>query len=346
MSTFDISALLSDRDPISPSGPNLEYDPQFVELDILAQGKPETQYGETITPAVPPEWKRVRKQSLELLERSHDLRLAVLLLRANLNLHAAPGISDGLQLVEKLLAERWESVYPQLDPDDDMDPTLRINSLAVLADSNVILQDLKNVTLLNLPAFGPLTIRALDVASGESSRAEGEEELTLSSLSAALADVDSTLLIETTEALRQAYLSAEAIDKRLVSQVGNVQALNLTPLLRMLKRTADFFAEHGLPATYESNNEMTAEHSDEPGATKAGPGPAAVSNEIATREDVLRMLDKILKYYQQFEPSSPVPLLLGRARNLVSKNFMEIMEDLAPDGVSQVMLLRGNRDNV
>jgi len=50
---------------------------------------------------------------------------------------------------------------------------------------------------------------------------------------------------------------------------------------------------------------------------------------------VLRMIDKICFYYQQQEPSSPVPILLKRAASLVNKSFMEIVADLTPSGVSE-----------
>ena len=66
-----------------------------------------------------------------------------------------------------------------------------------------------------------------------------------------------------------------------------------------------------------------------------------VVGEIANREDALRMLDKICDYFQRYEPSSPVPFLLRRARNLATKDFMEILQDLAPGGTSQADLIFG-----
>jgi type VI secretion system protein ImpA len=65
---------------------------------------------------------------------------------------------------------------------------------------------------------------------------------------------------------------------------------------------------------------------------------------VTSRADVIRMLDKINKYYQQYEPSSPVPLLLERAKRLVPKNFFEIMEDLAPEGMAQLLVVSGPRE--
>ncbi len=57
------------------------------------------------------------------------------------------------------------------------------------------------------------------------------------------------------------------------------------------------------------------------------------------------MLDKICKYYAQNEPASPVPLLLERAKRLVPKNFFEVLEDLAPDGMSQLLMVSGPRSD-
>jgi type VI secretion system protein ImpA len=57
------------------------------------------------------------------------------------------------------------------------------------------------------------------------------------------------------------------------------------------------------------------------------------------------VLDKICLYYERYEPSSPIPLLLQRSKRLVSANFMDIVRDLAPDGLSQVENLRGKDES-
>jgi type VI secretion system protein ImpA len=53
------------------------------------------------------------------------------------------------------------------------------------------------------------------------------------------------------------------------------------------------------------------------------------------------MIDRICDYYARQEPSSPVPLILMRARGLVDKTFIDIMRDLAPDGLAQVTVVTG-----
>jgi type VI secretion system protein ImpA len=56
------------------------------------------------------------------------------------------------------------------------------------------------------------------------------------------------------------------------------------------------------------------------------------------------MMDKICGYFETYEPSSPVPLLLQRAKRLVSKSFLEVLRDVAPEGVSQASVVAGVPD--
>ncbi|MGS0743819.1 type VI secretion system protein TssA [Glaciimonas sp. GG7] len=321
----------------APCGPNLEYDADFVALEQDVIGKPEVQYGDTITAAVAPEWKSIHRVATQLLERSRDLRLVVFLLRANLNLLGVSGLKDSLYLIERLLEERWDSVHPMLDADDDMDPTPRINSLAILTDRATVLKELRDVTLIMLPGLGPLSVRLLDIASGELATPEGQDKVSMESIERALCDVDGDAIATAHEALACAYDSAVNIETVLVQRVGHAHALNLDGLTRMLKLGRDVLVgqekkqatDGGFVAVGDAPAVANARRSD------------STSDEILSREDVVRMLNKLIAYYEQHEPSSPLPLLFLRARRLVPKNFMEILQDLSPDGLQQARFLCG-----
>lgn len=362
MNILNVDQLLQAIDPAEPCGPNLEYDPQFSALEQAIQGKPEVQYGDTITPAVPPEWKVVKALALDLLARSQDLRVALPLVRAALALHGIPGLADGLLLVQRLLEERWDDVHPQLDPDDDLDPMQRINSLSGLADLGSTIQEMKQAALLVLPRLGPFSMRDLERALGELPTPEGGEKPALDCIEQALRDTDLPLPPERLEAaldaLRQACDAVAAIEKALLQRVGASQTLNLDPLGKNLRRARDFLAGRhaaaGLPGQAGPESDApdnpppagAAPQTAQAGGTALPPGkPFApnhgISGEINSREDVSCMIDKICSYYQKCEPSSPVPLLLVRAKRLVNKSFMEIMEDLAPEGVAQVSVISG-----
>jgi type VI secretion system protein ImpA len=356
MSIVDVDVLLQEAEPGMPCGPNLEYDPLFLELEQNALGKPEVQYGSTVVPAVPPDWKLLKKQAFELLGRSRDLRVAMLLLRALLALHAIPGFAAGIRLIERLADERWDSVHPQLDPDDGNDPTLRINSLATLVDAGAIIRDLKDTAFIQLPILGALTVRVLEVSSGEVPPGAGQSAIAQGSIDAALGDVRPEALLEAASAVTQAHDSVLNLEAVLVRQVGAANALDLGILKRQLRRMRDVLAPH-LPQTGEletmPDDAAAADAAAGPDAAAdaaAGPDAAArpatpaaapITGEINSRADVVRMLDKILAYYQRNEPSSPVPMLIERAKRLAPKSFFEIMEELAPESVNQLKILRG-----
>lgn len=324
-----------------PCGPDLEYDPAFEELERNLAGKPEVQYGSTITPAVPPDWKLVRRQAVELLGRTRDVRIAVALARALLALEGLPGFAAGLRTIEGMLETCWDGVHPRLDPDDDNDPTLRINSMAPLVDGATVLRELNHVAFVHLPGLGPLSLRQLDYATGEVPVPAGQTALAPSTIEQAFLAVPQETLGETFAAVVQAHASTVNIEGTLVRRVGNTQALNLEPLLRPLARIRDTLQRH-----VKVEVVPVAAAAGEPAPAAAGPAPAApplpgLHGEIAGRDDVIRALDKLLAYYERQEPSSPVPLLLERAKRLAPKSFLEIMEDLAPDSVSQLLVIRG-----
>jgi type VI secretion system protein ImpA len=138
----------------------------------------------------------------------------------------------------------------------------------------------------------------------------------------------------------------ERIEALLTDQVGASQAPDLSALGRVLKEIRQVLTEqmqrlgiHLVEATPD------VEAVEALGLEAPNGAPAAqrlVVGEITCREDALRMLDKICDYFQRYEPSSPVPFLLRRARNLATKDFMEILQDLAPSGTSQADLIFGS----
>jgi type VI secretion system protein ImpA len=63
--------------------------------------------------------------------------------------------------------------------------------------------------------------------------------------------------------------------------------------------------------------------------------------QIASRDDVTSALDRLCGYFAQYEPSSPIPLLLARAKRLVPMTFLEILQELGPDVLTQAQRLQG-----
>lgn len=337
---MDVPLLLTAVSATSPCGEDMEYDAQFLQLERDAKGQPERSMGDSILPAEPPEWRSIQQQSLDLLARSKDLRITHFLLQSALALQGVAGLAEALTLIDALLRDYWADLHPRLDADDDNDPTVRINALTGLTcDTNIRL--LRESILTRSRTFGPVTLRAALNASGLLSFPD--EQLGTQQLNAAFLDSDPEQLQATRDALIAARAACEAIEQQVNDQVGSAQGVDLSALKQPLKQALQILNQ-AVPGTAGSSEPEAVSEDNAPSVDfAAAPAPAAPRpvGDIASRDDVLRSLDKILAYYTRHEPSSPLPVLLNRAKNLVHADFAAIVRNLIPDGMSQFENLRG-----
>jgi type VI secretion system protein ImpA len=337
----DVPLLLAAVSANSPCGEDLEYDADFLRLERDSRGQPERSMGDSILPAEPPEWRSIQQQSLDLLQRSKDLRITHFLLQSSLALEGIPGLARVLTLISELLKQYWAELHPRLDADDDNDPTVRINALAGLT-SDVTIRLLRESILARSRTFGAVSLRAAANASGLQSFPD--ENLGAEQLAGALLDSDPEQLETIRAALLEARSAAEAIEQQVSDQVGSAQGVDLGPLKQPLKMALQILGQFApqsgdsdLADPVEPDHTAPVENASVPSA----PRNSTVPGEINNRDDVLRSLDRILAYYTRHEPSSPLPVLLNRAKNLVHADFAAIVRNLIPDGMSQFENLRG-----
>ena len=62
---------------------------------------------------------------------------------------------------------------------------------------------------------------------------------------------------------------------------------------------------------------------------------------IRSRQDAVRALEAVAEYFRRNEPSSPVPLIVERAKRMVSMDFLAVLADLAPDALEQARRATG-----
>lgn len=324
----DLEPLLSPLAGDSPSGPDLVYDPVFVEMEQAALGKPERQYGDKVYPAEPADWAAVHERVLALLPRTRDLRVAVMLARSAARLQGVAGYAHGLGLVRGLLDRHWDGVHPQLDASDGNDPTMRVNALVPLAGLDAGLQDLRAAKLS--PARGSMTVRDVELAFAPANAAAGETVPSEAGLLSALQQ----MLAEHPQAAADAaaaHATAQAIDSALQARVGADQAPELGPLLALTGSLSRAVARAGGAAT---------DGAEAAPAAASGGGSVAVGA-IRSRSDAARELGRVCEWIERNEPSNPAPLLIRRAQRLMDKSFLEIVRDLAPDGLGQVERIAG-----
>jgi type VI secretion system protein ImpA len=328
----------------SPCGEDLSYDPGLQELETLTRGKEETQF----SAAEPPDWKALRVLCLELFARSKDLRVAVTLVVSSLELDGLPGFRESLALVKGLLEKYWPTVHPQLDPADDNDPLQRMNIVASMAmpvgtygDLYRILERLRGMPLCNSIQMGRYSLADILRAESGAPASSDKPEVKPAQIESAFRDSNQEKLSETFGILSDCIALAQGMDESITQTVGAKQAPDLTPLVSeltaMRSRVAPFL---------KASAAVLAGETAGVGDTRQAGGQTALSleGEIRSRDDVLRLLEKICQFYARFEPSSPVPLVLKRAARLAEMDFMQIMQDLSPDAISQIRTITGEKE--
>ena len=339
---MDLDALLAARDGGSPSGENLEYDFDFMQMQIAAQPGEERQAGNEFIAATEPDFADVEKRALGVLERSHDLRAAVILAQAVLNTRGLKGFAEAVAYIKGCLEQHWDTCHPELDADDGNDPTMRINAVHGLAGSGTILAGLRRVTLTASRTFGKLNLRDIQIAFGEVPPPQDTKpEFDKAAVNAAFVDTGEEAVAATLAAVRAAQADLKAIDAVFSAQTPG-RGPDLDDLNKLMQQIARHLADHAGGAA----GPVEAEADDEaPIGDRSNAAPrrrsGGLPGSIATPDDARAALDQVIDYFERAEPSSPVPIILERAKRLVGADFMTIMKDMAPAGVDSVMMIGG-----
>ena len=330
MAHIDVEALLAPVSEASPCGEDLEYDAAFLELEEAARGKPEQEYGNTLIPAQDPDWRAMQSQAQALSQRTRDLRVAMMLLRGATRVDGVAGFVPAVRLVHGLLERHWDGVFPRLDAADNDDPTMRLNALAPLAALGAVLADVRAAAIG--PQRNGLTARSIELALGKGDPRPGEAVMSEANAVQALTDAEAAepgLLA----ALAGAHDAVTGIQAVLDSRAGAANGPDLRPLRVLTQCLAQ--------AAAAARGETTEAAPAAANAPAGGVPERSAPGSITSRDDAIKMLERVCEWLERSEPSHPAPLLIRRAQRLLSKNFFEIIQDLAPDGLKDVERIAG-----
>lgn len=340
-----IDSLLKPISDDNPCGEDLEYEPLLSELRTEVEGRPESQVGEDVIEAKEADWPKVKELGIELLGRSKNLEVAAYLCVAGLATEGLAGFGEGMEVLEGMISQFWDELYPKLDPEESEEERYieRFNILEALSrpaqtfeDTLKVVERLRQAPLCESREVGSFSLEDIVRAQGGESLSEGEAEdkpaPTLALIEAGFRKSESDVLQSRAQAVTESLKRFEAIGSYLKEALGNGAVPNFENVKQQLKEIAQAIQ------TFSVGGGLVGEDAGgAPGETAgvssgvAASGQAALSGAVTSRQDVNKALDKIVEYYNRYEPSSPVPFLLQRARRLVNSNFIEIVRNFTPD---------------
>ena len=340
---LDVQQLLTPISADAPCGTDLRYDRRALEVLRQAEGKPEQVMGDQTIPAEEPDWREIRDGCLEVFAVGKDLRVAAWLTLASVKLDGFPGLRDGLALVRGLLDQYWALFFPQLDPDDNNDPTERANILSsfntpykTFGDVMRIHERIMEAPLCESRQLGRFGLKDIMIASGELAQEPGVSATApdLKIIDGAFDETDLDKLQALESATREAWEHAQVVDKSFTASAGANRAPEMTKFITLLKD-----AHTQVRRRLDRRMGVVSDVDSAPG-TDGNTGDASRPNslrldgELTNRDQVGVLFDKIYRYYERSEPSSPVPLLMKCCGRMVGRRFTDIVKVLTPDAVA------------
>jgi type VI secretion system protein ImpA len=280
------------------------------------------------------DWREIRDKSQAALADSHDLRLLAHLAAALVRIDGLITFSQVITVADRWLGGNWDQVFPRIDED----AVLRKNALNSFADRMAIVDAVRRTPVVSHRQLGSFCLRDVELAHGQVTPTESDAKApNLAQIEATLTGTPPAELAALSAALQSAMGSLRNMVATMQTRSGFESAPDFDPLLRPLSRIDKLLTDH-IPGA--AANEPAASLNEEVPAMSTGS-----VTDIKSRRDAIRALDAVSAFFRAHEPSSPVPLFIERAKRLVSKTFLEVLEDIAPDGVSQAKLVGGIKND-
>jgi type VI secretion system protein ImpA len=342
---WDYRALLEPISADQPCGENLEDKEPLIKLEGLrlfgqslspeAVPDPDEENKELQKARAPIDWNQMRIDALEALARSKDLRALGYLGAAVLRTDGLPGFGNTLTVAAHWLENYWPQFYPLIDED----AMFRRNALNNFADPMAIVDRIWRMPLVANRQHGRFGLRDVDLIEGRAKAGPAEAIPDQGALQAALAAMPLDELTLLADSVTGAIAALQSIDSKMRSDGGPEMAPDFGPLLTQFGRVNKLLRDQLAARTPETAADGTGQpDGDASGATGFRGGA------IKSRQDAMRALDAVANYFRSAEPSSPVPMLVERAKRLVDKDFLEVLADMVPDAVAAAKSAAGVRD--
>ncbi len=327
MSPLSSQTLLEPISADAPCGESLE------DTQLLASFDTFRVFGQSTPLDPPPPWGEIKSRAQEALAKSKDLRVLAFLGSAVLRTDGFSAFAETLTTAAKWLEMYWNPVFPVVSED----AILRRNALNCFADPMGVVDGLRRLPLVTSRIHGTYSLRDIDIATGQISAKEGDSQPTEDQINGAFG----AMAIEDLTALHGSAAAAVAALKSIDGQMREAAGSDATPqfdgLSSQLVKIERFLASQ---LALRPGHEAVPADGD---GQAAGSGQVR-SGVIGSRQDAIAALDAVADFFRRTEPSSPIPLFLARAKRLVSKDFLEVLADIAPDAVAQARVAGGLRD--
>ncbi len=322
---LDIASLIAPLSEDAPSGPDLGFDIERQEIESAFERSISLSEGE----ADEIDWRATINLIVAQAQKTRDLWLAVYLMRAAAQSGNFELVVDGADFMAGLLEERWADFHPQLEEYEFIGRKAPVESLTKLAD---FINPMNRLVLIEHPRLGRYT--GADFLAFAKKGANAPNFGMFRALIESSDTSDLEAVVGQFDRLRKAI---ERVDAVMTEHAEGDTSTNFDPTYEQIDALRKAVAAQipGFEQAAAEEGDSWASDSSTAGRPSGDESDRGFSGGIGSRDDVMRALDAICVYYSRYEPTSPVPLALQRAREWISLDFMAVLEDIAPGSLDE-----------
>lgn len=319
-----IGELLAPVSEDSPGGLDLYDDPERQQIEQAFEEDPS---------AV--DWREIVSKIEAQSQRTKDLWLAVYLARAGARMGRLDVVVTGCEMLAGLLESYWNVLHPSLEEYGLQGRKAPCESLTRIG---TFLGPLKRIALIEHARLGDYSGEDLERFEAEGEGADG-----FGMFRHAVEEMPADALVGTMVALRAMRSALERADVALMANADGDTGTDFKPAYQVIDNILRWIAPYAeIPA---AEDEVGQNIGNDPETISA---PQKSFGRVESREDVARALDAIVEYYARREPTSPIPVALRRVRGWINMDFLTILRDIAPGGMSEagsVLLARPEEES-
>lgn len=345
---LDFEAMLAPIEGESPAGENLRDDAsptsvyyQIKDARSAARAAERSMEMDDEASGFLDEWRSILELSPDVIaSRSKDLEIASWLTEALLRAHGFSGLRDGFRLMQGLVENFWEGLYPLEDEDGVETKVAPLTGLNGDGGDGTLIQPIRKIVITQGSSDVPYAFWQYEQA-GELAKVADEEKrqariaagaLTMEQMTRAVAETPSAFYSELVADLKACIEEYSKLSALLDDKCGAdaPPTSNIRNLLQAILDEVSYLAKDKLISDMPAEDDAAAADAGAGTGGAPGAGPV-VSGAIASREDAFNTMLKVAEFFRRTEPHSTLSYSLEEMVRRARMPLSDLLVELIPD---------------
>lgn len=290
-------------------------------------------------------WRKVIELAPKILKQeSKDLEVACWYVEALVRRYSYAGLRDGFAVLEGLVENFWEGLYPEIDEDGIETKVAPFAGMNGEGAEGVLIAPLRNRDICQGQNVGPFTFwqyqQVLEVQRlvDEDAKEKKFKDLgyDLSDIEKAVSETSTNFLVDLRDDLQECVTLYRKVSQKLDELCGIHESPPTSNIINVLEECLGAVQHLGrdkfpieeveaedAESTEGENGTMDETNNAQPARAATGP--------VVSREQAFKQLLQISEFFLKTEPHSPVSYLLQKAVKWGNMPLSELMQELIPE---------------